>query len=149
MNPMSNTARTASVAATHKIARARPLRWVLAVLGLTSVAIGAIGVFIPGLPTTVFLIIATWCFAKSCPWMEDRLIRNRLFAPLLAYVDRTEVIPLKAKLASIGTMWTCVAVSIAIVTWKDAAPLWVAAMIAGAACIGTAVILRWDAGVRR
>jgi len=127
----------------------RPLRWALASLGVACVGIGAVGVFVPGLPTTVFVIAATWCFAKSCPWMEERLVRNRLFAPVLAYVDRTAPIPLRAKVISIAAMWLCVATSIAIVRSHDVAPLWVALLIAAAACVGTACILRWDAGVRR
>ncbi len=143
---MKAAARTTT--ASSRPVPSRIARWLLATVGIVSVAIGAIGVFVPGLPTTVFLIIATWCFAKSCPWMEDKLVRNRLFAPLLMYVDRTAPIPLRAKVAAISAMWVCVTASIVIVALNDA-PWWIPAIIAAAACIGTIVILRWDAGVRK
>lgn len=141
---MKTAARVQPVPATS-----RPLRWVLACLGVTCVAIGAVGVVVPGLPTTIFLIIATWCFAKSCPWMEDKLVRNRFFAPVLAYVDRTAPIPLRTKVTAIAAMWSCVGLSIAIITWRESSPGWIAAIIAGAAFIGTLCIIRWDAGVGR
>ncbi len=39
-------------------------------LGLTAAAIGGIGIVVPGLPSTVFFIIAAWAFAKSNPRLE-------------------------------------------------------------------------------
>ena len=45
------------------------LAWIGA--GLISVGIGGIGVIVPGLPTTVFMIIAAWCFSKSSPRLEQ------------------------------------------------------------------------------
>lgn len=132
-----------------KSASSRLVRWTLAFTGVLCVCIGAVGVFVPGLPTTVFLIIATWCFAKSCPWLEERLIRNRLFAPVLAYVDRTQPIPARTKATAIAAMWLCVAISVSVLISRDASPIWTIAVIGGAACIGTWCILRWDAGLRR
>jgi uncharacterized membrane protein YbaN (DUF454 family) len=121
------------------------MRWALAAIGVSCVGIGAVGVVVPGLPTTIFLIVATWCFAKSCPWMEQRLIRNRVFSPVLAYVDRTAPIPLRTKMTAIAAMWACVGVSVAIIAFGLTTPIWIAGLIAAAACVGTAVILRWDA----
>jgi len=41
-------------------------RWLLAGAGVVAVGLGGLGVFVPGLPTTIFLIIASYCFARSC-----------------------------------------------------------------------------------
>ena len=60
-----------------------PRRWAWAGAGLGSVSLGWLGVFVPGLPTTVFLLIASYCFARSCPWLEDRLLRVSVFAPYM------------------------------------------------------------------
>lgn len=43
-------------------------------VGWSSVAIGFVGVVIPGLPTTVFMVFAAWCFSKSSPRFEQWLL---------------------------------------------------------------------------
>ena len=52
-------------------------------LGLVCVALGAIGVFLPLLPTTIFLIIAAYAFARSSDRLHDWLLSNRIFGPLI------------------------------------------------------------------
>tara|TARA_B100000530_G_scaffold321182_1_gene255113 strand:- start:78 stop:464 length:387 start_codon:yes stop_codon:yes gene_type:complete len=47
-------------------------------LGLLCVTLGAIGIFVPGLPTTVFILVALWAFAKSSPRLYNWLLNNRL-----------------------------------------------------------------------
>lgn len=51
--------------------------------GLLCVALGGIGVLLPGLPTTPFLLLASWCFSRSSPRLESALLRSRLFGPLI------------------------------------------------------------------
>ena len=46
-------------------------------------ALGAIGVFLPLLPTTIFLIIAAYAFARSSDRLHDWLLSNRIFGPLI------------------------------------------------------------------
>lgn len=58
-------------------------KFILKILGLIFVGIGAIGVFLPGLPTTPFLLIAVALFARSSPELHRWLFRSRLFGPLL------------------------------------------------------------------
>ena len=73
--------------------RSRLHRWLLVTAGVALVGIGAVGVFVPGLPTVVFLLGASWCFARSCPWLEDRLIRVPLFRPFFVYLDNGARMP--------------------------------------------------------
>jgi|TARA_B110000263_G_C15310620_1_gene512935 uncharacterized membrane protein YbaN (DUF454 family) len=49
-------------------------------LGVLCVIIGAIGVIVPGLPTTVFVLIALWAFAKSSPRLYIWLLNNKILA---------------------------------------------------------------------
>jgi len=122
----------------------RVARWGLAALGVACVGLGALGVFVPGLPTTIFLIIAVWCFAKSCPYLEGLLVRNRLFAPFLRFVDRAEPIPARTKATAITVMWIFVVVAGVAFLLRDGAPAWLCAPVGIAACIGTVAIVRWD-----
>lgn len=46
------------------------MKWVWFAIGWVSVGIGFVGVVVPGLPTTVFMVFAAWCFSKSSPRFE-------------------------------------------------------------------------------
>ncbi len=50
--------------------RRRPWTWLWSLAGLVSVGIGAVGVIVPGLPTTVFFVVAAACFTRSSPRLE-------------------------------------------------------------------------------
>lgn len=120
--------------------RSRLYRWTLAGIGVLSVIVGGIGVFVPGLPTTVFLIIASYCFARSCPWLEERLLRGRLFAPYMKLVDSGAPMPRRAQRTALVAMWTSIGASLAWLAWADRLPPLLAMVIVGAAGIGTWVI---------
>ncbi len=79
----------------------RPL---MLALGLAFVAIGAVGAFLPVLPTTPFLIVALWFFARSSERLHNWLYYHRLFGPPLQVWDQYRVIPPVAKIASTGSM---------------------------------------------
>jgi hypothetical protein len=149
--PASDAAPTPTNAcpAARPSAEARPgrvRRWTLAAIGVLCVALGGLGVVVPGLPTTIFLIVASACFARSCPWLERRLLRNRLFGPYMRYVDRSEPMPRKAKLASIGIIWVFSLASAAFLVTRDGSgPVWAAGLVLLAAAAGTAAVLRWNA----
>ena len=81
---------------------------------MLAVALGAIGVFVPGLPTTIFLIIASYCFARSCPWLEERLLRVPLFAPYMRFIDEGRPMSTRARVISMTAMWTSVLLSLAV-----------------------------------
>jgi uncharacterized membrane protein YbaN (DUF454 family) len=83
------------------IALHRPL---LLVAGLVFVGLGLLGVVLPVLPTTPFMILAVWCFARSSRRLHDWLYHHRLFGPPLRQWDRHRVIPPIAKVASISAM---------------------------------------------
>jgi uncharacterized protein len=120
--------------------RHEPYRWILAAIGVVSTGIGAIGAIVPGLPTTIFLIIASACFARSCPWLEERLLRNRLFAPYMAWVDGRQPMSRRAKAGALVAMWTAVTTSVLVLHAAERLSPAVAASLVGAAAIGTVAI---------
>lgn len=97
--------------------RARPARWargIYLVIGLFFVGLGAVGAFLPVLPTTPFMIVAAACFARSSTRLENWLLQHKRFGPLLIEWRQRGAIPPRAKLASlIGTIigfvvfWIC------------------------------------------
>ena len=72
--------------------------------GVFFVVLGAIGTVVPGLPTTIFLIIAAWCLARSSTRFYGWLYSRPRFGPLLINWERHRVIPVYAKVLAIGSM---------------------------------------------
>lgn len=118
-----------------------PRRWAFAGIGIASVGLGWLGVFVPGLPTTIFLIIASYCFARSCPWLEDRLLRIPLFAPYMKVLDEGRGMSRKAVVAALTSMWSMVSLSCAILYIAGRLTLPIAAVIVLMAVAGTIMIL--------
>ncbi len=118
-----------------------PRRWAFAGAGVASAGLGWLGVFVPGLPTTIFLILASYCFARSCPWLEDRLLRIPLFAPYMRVLDEGRGMSKKAAASALVSMWSCVALSLGILYVAGRLGPSVAALIVGLAGVGSATIL--------
>ncbi len=117
-------------------------RGALIVTGLFFVGLGAIGVFLPGIPTAGPLILASICLTKSSPRLERILVRSRFFAPFHKYLDRQTPIPASAKLFAIAVMWISIAASCLPLLAAGSASygLMIALVVAGG--IGTVVIAR-------
>lgn len=122
--------------------RSRLHRWLLVTAGVALVGIGAIGVIVPGLPTVIFLIGASWCFTRSCPWLEDRLIRVPLFRPFLIYLDHGARMPRRVVIGTLVIMWIAIGLSSVIVTTGDNPRPVLAAVIGVAGLIGSFFVIR-------
>lgn len=59
------------------------MHWLWFCLGCWMLALGIIGALLPVMPTTVFLILATACFARSSPRLERRLLQHPRYGPAL------------------------------------------------------------------
>lgn len=74
------------------------------VLGLLLVAIGVVGIFVPLMPTTIFLILAAWCFSKSSQRLESWLLGHEKLGPTIVNWRNSGVIPPRAKLMACAGM---------------------------------------------
>nr|WP_319527554.1 YbaN family protein [Pseudomonas laurentiana] len=87
------------------------MRYLLLAIGWLSVALGVIGIFLPVLPTTPFLLLAAACFARSSPRFHDWLINHPQLGPWIRDYLNGEGIPLKGKVYAIGLMWASISLS--------------------------------------
>ena len=73
-------------------------RLILITLGWVCVGLGFVGIFVPGIPTTIFLIIALWAFTKTSKKLRHWLIHHKRFGPFLSNWQEHKVVPLRAKI---------------------------------------------------
>lgn len=74
------------------------------ITGLIFVGLAILGVVLPILPTTPFLLVAAACFAKSSPRLQKKLLANKTFGPLIHEWQQHRSIPRKAKRIALLTM---------------------------------------------
>lgn len=114
---------------------ARPF-WIAA--GLLALGLGALGAVLPLLPTTPFILLAAFCFARSSPRLHDWLVGHRIFGPLIGNWEREGAISRRVKIIAVATM----AVT-PVITLLIGAPLWaLLAQIAVLACAAAFVLTR-------
>jgi len=120
--------------ATSPVARAL---WIA--LGTLCVVLGAIGVVVPGWPTTIFVIVALACYARSSQRLYDRVLKNRLIGRHARAFREGGAMPVRAKLFALSAMWPFV--GFAVLLAIPAALLWAKAATLVLAVVGTAYIL--------
>ena len=89
-----------------------PKRLAWLCLGGLCVVLGAIGVIVPLLPTTIFMIIAAYAFARSSPRLHHWLITHRVFGPLINDWNEHGVISVRAKWMSGLSMLVVIGLSV-------------------------------------
>jgi hypothetical protein len=113
------------------------VRLVYLVFGIACTVLGAVGLFLPVLPTTPFLLLASYGFVRSSPALDARLRRTAVFGPLIDEWERHRALRPAVKATAFGGMAVGVAAS-AVAVWPSV-PL-VAAIVAlagwGAVYIG-------------
>jgi uncharacterized membrane protein YbaN (DUF454 family) len=97
-------------------------RFIWLLVGVVAVAIGAVGVILPLIPTTPFLLVAAFAFARSSERMNGWLREHQVFGPLINNWHRDGSIDEKAKRMAI-----IVIVATPVVTWLLDVPAWIVA----------------------
>lgn len=101
-------------------------------VGATSVLLGVIGIAVPVWPTTCFLLLAGWCFARSSRRAERWLHENRIFGRYLRDYREHGVISARVRRHSLVVLWGGIAISALLVLerlWLVALLLLVAAVV--------------------
>lgn len=80
--------------------------------GVASLVLGLAGIVLPVLPTTPFILLAAFCFARASPKLHQWLLESRTFGPMVREWEQHRAIPWRTKLTGIALMSTTMAVSI-------------------------------------
>ncbi|MBM6582925.1 YbaN family protein [Microvirga sp. BT689] len=102
------------------------LRQLYLCLGYANLALGVIGIFLPVLPTTPFVLLAVWCFARSNPALADRLYSHPRFGALLTTWRDEKAIPRRAKICALSML----ALSYGVILWLSESDILVFALAA-------------------
>jgi uncharacterized protein len=113
-------------------------RGAYAALGLGFVGLGILGALLPLLPSTIFFILALWCFQRSSSRLENWLLGHRVVGPALRNWRESGSMSLSAKRWAIGGIWVSMVVSAWLV-----GNLWVALLL-----LATAICLTWYLATR-
>ncbi|MGI5818220.1 MAG: YbaN family protein [Armatimonadota bacterium] len=87
-------------------------KYALIAAGSLFVVIGAIGVVVPVLPTTPFLLLAAACYIRSSPRFYHWLLSNRILGAYIRDYLSGEGIPVRMKLFTIGLLWVTIGFSV-------------------------------------
>ena len=105
-------------------------------LAYTALGLGVIGIVVPGLPTTPFILVAAWAAAKSSRRLHQWLLDHRLFGPVVRDWQARGAVSRKAKRMAVLTMSLC-----AVLMFATAPKWWMAAT--GTACMAVVAIWLW------
>ncbi|MEN1726937.1 MAG: YbaN family protein [Pseudomonadota bacterium] len=105
-------------------------------VAIASTGLGAVGLVLPLVPTTPFLLLALWAANRSSPRLSRKIRRNRHFAPVIEAWENGRAIPTRAKVIGVvlmGLSWTNL--------WWFGAPTWLLTGIGLMFLIGATFIL--------
>ena len=88
-------------------------RRIFAGLGLVCVAVGVVGIMVPGLPGTIFLLAASYLFVRSSPRLERWLREHPKLGPYLRLAE-SGAMPWRAKAISVVAMWTGIFIAVTV-----------------------------------
>ena len=125
----------------------KTVRILLWVAGTVALVLGLIGLMLPVVPTTPFLLVAAACYARASERFYNALIRNKTFGPVILEWRTHRSIPWRTKLFAIALMSVTLGTSIVFFVKPPAAKL-ALALVGLAVCIWLYRIPSRDRGVR-
>ena len=87
-------------------------RWVLIIVGSFFAGLGILGIFLPLLPTTPFLLLAAACYIRSSERLYNWLLNNKWIGRYIKNYLEGKGVPLKSKVLSISALWITIGYSV-------------------------------------
>jgi uncharacterized protein len=116
----------------------RTVRWLLWLAGTVSLVLGLIGVVLPGLPTTPFVLLAAACYAKASPRLYGWLLNHRFLGPMVRDWEQHRSLTRRTKTIAITSM----AVMVGLSAWSFRHQPVVLGVLLAAAAVGLVVVAR-------
>ena len=107
-------------------------------LGTVCVGLGVLGMFLPLMPTTVFLLLAAYCYSKSSDRFHTWLLNNRWLGKYITTYKSGQGITVRQKVTTLLTLWASIGFSI----WFVGGKFWVTLILAAVA-IGVTIHILW------
>ncbi len=139
VTPVLKIESASDVHAAHSALRT-PWRWALALLGVACFVLGGIGAVVPGLPTTVFLLVGSFFLTRSCPWLEEKMFAVPILRPYAKFIRSTQPMSTKMRRTAWTCMWVSIIVSMVLLAVAGKLTLILAGTIIGGGLFGTVVI---------
>ena len=89
----------------------RKKQFLYVVFGTVSLALGIVGIVLPILPTTPFLLLTAWLYYRGSPALYDKLMKHKYFGPYIKSFREDKSIPLSTKIYSISLLWITILLS--------------------------------------
>ncbi|RRV08335.1 DUF454 domain-containing protein [Pseudomonas sp. v388] len=102
------------VTMTYKPPGTRLSRFLYGILAYVSLGIGIAAIFIPGLPTTEFILLAAWAATRSSPRLNAWLENHRVFGPVLHNWRNGRLVARSAKISATVSMVVCAVVMLSL-----------------------------------
>jgi len=100
-------------AAPHRAMLTRAARFTWLIVGFVALALGALGIVLPLVPTTPFVLVAAFAFAQSSEKLHQWLLDHNVFGPLIDNWRQHGAISRRAKVISVVSMVAVLAISVA------------------------------------
>jgi uncharacterized protein len=94
-----------SQAPVSKVKKHKAIRALLIAAGSISLALGAVGIFVPILPTTPFLLLSAACYMRSSERLLNWLLNNKWFGQYIKNYQEGKGIPKKTKIIALSFLW--------------------------------------------
>lgn len=107
------------------------------ILGLVALGVGGLGIVLPLLPTTPFVLLAAFLFGKGAPEWRERIERHPVFGPSLQDWSERRAIPRRAKVAALTAMAASVGLAVVLEIPATAITVQVVVLLSVAAYILT------------
>jgi uncharacterized protein len=78
----------------------------LIILGSIFLLVGILGIILPLLPATPFLLLASACYVRGSKTLHDKLMKNKYLGPYIANIRDKRGMPLRAKIITVLLLWT-------------------------------------------